>query len=93
MNILEVHADVLYKNRLLKLGVQGQHKFWTLKDFIEKKRKKTKKNRKINKFQLLEAKQKDIKFKTVLKRHNIKIDFTNILRKVVKFEGFVFESL
>ena len=93
MNILEVHADVLFKSRLLKLGVQGQHKFWTLKHFIEKKRKKTKKNRKINKFQLLEAKQKDIKFKTVLKRHNIIIDFTNILRKVVKFEGFVFESL
>ena len=93
MNILEVHAEVLFKNRLLKLGLQGQHKFWTLKDFFEKKRKKTKKNRKINKFQLLEAKQKDIKFKTVLKRHNIKIDFTNILRKVVKFEGFVFESL
>ena len=93
MNILEVHADVLFKNRLLKLGVQGQHKFWTLKDFIEKKRKKTKKNRKINKFQLLEAKQKDIKFKTVLKRNNIIIDFTNILPKVVKFEGFVFESL
>ena len=40
MNILEVHAEVLFKNRLLKLGVQGQHKFWTLKDFIEKKKKK-----------------------------------------------------
>ena len=65
MNILEVHGDVLFKNRLLKLGVQGQHKFLTLTAFIEKKTKKkgTKKSRKINRFQLLEAKQKEIKFK------------------------------
>ena len=40
MNILEVHADVLFKNRLLKLGVQGQHKFLTLTAFIEKRQKK-----------------------------------------------------
>ena len=46
MNILEVHAEVLFKNRLLKLGVQGQHKFWTLKDFIEKKKKKNEEKQK-----------------------------------------------
>ena len=64
MNILDVHAEVLFKNRLLKLGVQGQHKFLTLTAFIEKRKKKgTKKSRKINRFQLLEAKQKEIKFK------------------------------
>ena len=80
MNILEVHAEVLFKNRLLKLGVQGQHKFLTLTAFIEKKkRNENEENRKINRFQLLEAKQTEIKFKTVLKRHNI-IDFTNIKR-------------
>ena len=33
-------AEVLFKNRLLKLGVQGQHKFLTLTAFIEKRQKK-----------------------------------------------------
>ena len=45
MNILEVHAEVLFKNRLLKLGVQGQHKFLTLTAFVEK-RKENKEKRK-----------------------------------------------
>ena len=32
-------AEVLFKNRLLKLGVQGQPKFLTLTAFIEKKKR------------------------------------------------------
>ena len=38
-------AEVLFKNRLLKLGVQGQHKFLTLTAFVEK-RKENKEKRK-----------------------------------------------
>ena len=61
-------AEVLFKNRLLKLRVQGQL-------LLKKKRKENEEKQKDKQISATRSKQKEIKFKTVLKGHDI-INFT-----------------